>query len=82
MRITAVGAEYFLRLSTGNYGSEEFRCGLQAVVEEGDNYAEVIAKLKDIAQWEVRERMLKSSFSAVRNAASLIEKDGPEDSPF
>lgn len=82
MRITAVGAEYFLRLSTGGYGSEEFRVGLQAQLEEGDNYAQVLAKMKDIAQWEVRERLLKSSFSAVRDAASRIGLDPSPDSPF
>lgn len=82
MRITAVGAEYFLRLSTGNYGSEEFRVGLQAQLEEGDDYAAVLAKLKNIAQWEVRERLLKSSFSAVRDAASRIQPDDLAETPF
>lgn len=82
MRITAVGAEYFLKLSTGNYGSEEWRVGIQAMVEEGESAQAIAAELQEIVTDLVERRLLKSRFRAVREAVAAVEADANGDLPF
>ena len=82
MKITTIHIEYAGRLSNGNYGSEEWRIGFGADVEEDESPDDATAELAQLARGTAEQLLLKSRFRAVRAAIDQVEPDPPDDSPF
>jgi len=82
MKITQVHVEYSGRLSTGNYGSEEWRIGLGADLEQFDDRQLQMDLLADICRAAAEQYLRQSRFRAIRQAISAREPDPTDDTPF
>ena len=82
MKDRTVNVHYGLRLTNGNYGSEEVSMGTSAELEEGEEVGRVVRELHGRLVAQVVALMRQSRFPAVREQLRDVKPLPDDDTPF